>query len=502
MKITSLITKTLLATLSSITVSAQSSYFTVKESEEFKDKKRTTSVLAVHTTEDDHTVLARSIKKGLVFDIFDSSANIIYNRVEEVDKKEKFMGELFYGNELKVFTVYSPKKNERILYCHVLNLKGSKYEKIELLSTTVEKKQQWFSGQNKRQTNLAFSPDERYLAIATDNIKKHSNSYLVNVFDAKTLELLYTKTFYENKKRYFVSTDMMVDNEGNVYALGKQYFEGRAEKKNGIANYEFVLTKVNRDYAESESIALDGDQHIASLRIVEREDEFYLMGFYSEDNAGRIKGVSLFKLDKDYLEVQDVKNMALPKQVYEDLYGYRRAKKKGKKELRSFYLDHFIEDSQGNIYLVAEEFYVTQQYHSYGTNGHGQWVTVYHYDDILIIRVGTGGNIEWGRSIFKRAGTPSYNTFVMDNKLHILLNSGKSLIEKKDGRTKVSQGFLESSSLYDFVYGPSGKNQIEKIQDNKGRTTYIPYLGNYKNGKFVMLNESKANKQLMVLEGK
>ena len=45
-----------------------------------------------------------------------------------------------------------------------------------------------FSGQNKRQTNFSISPDNKFIAIATDNIKKNSNSYDIHVFDSETLK--------------------------------------------------------------------------------------------------------------------------------------------------------------------------------------------------------------------------------------------------------------------------------------------------------------------------
>jgi len=86
--------------------------------------------------------------------------------------------------------------------------------------------------------------------------------------------------------------------------------------------------------------------------------------------------------------------------------------------------------------------------------------------------------------------------------LHVILNSGKNLKEKKDGRVKASKSFWESSSLYDFTYTESGEITREKIQDNNGNTTYIPYLGNYKKGKFIMFNHSKNNRRLMILDGK
>lgn len=480
---------------------SQSTYFNVKESEKFKDVKRGTVVDAVYTTGDNETVVARSSRKKIVFEVYDENVNNTFDVAIDIDKKEAVKANLFFNDELKVFTLYSPTKTERIIYCYIFNIATKEHQKIELFKTTVEKKQTLFSGQNKRQTNFAISENEAYLAIATDDIKKNANSYLIHVFDAKTLQLLYTKSYYSNKEKFFTSSDMAIDNNGNVYTLGKEFIKGKKEKVDNKANYTFVISKISKDNVTTNNITLDNDELVESLAIIDKGNFFNLVGFSSEKKAGRINSISQIKITTKDLKILDKKREKLPLKVYEDIYGNRKASKKKSKELKSFYLDHVIEDDNGNTFLIAEEFYITSVYVSNGMNG-GYWQTVYHYDDILIVKLNNAGTIDWGRSIYKKATAPSYNAFVNNEKLHVFLNSGKNLKEKKDGRTKVKQRWLQSSSLYDFVYDKKGNSTIEKIQDNKGNTYYQPYLGNFTNGKFIMFNISKFNKRLMVLEAK
>ena len=66
-----------------------------------------------------------------------------------------------------------------------------------------------------------------------------------------------------------------------------------------------------------------------------------------------------------------------------------------------------------------------------------------------------------------------------NGELHVILNSGKNLTEKTDGRTKASKGWFESSALYDFVYSATGEVSYDKIQDNKGNTFYAPFYGTF-----------------------
>ena len=148
---------------------------------------------------------------------------------------------------------------------------------------------------------------------------------------------------------------------------------------------------------------------------------------------------------------------------------------------------------------MAEEFYITTNYVPNGMGG-GYMQTIPHYDDILIMKINKAGNLDWGRSIFKRSGAPSYNVFLKDDKLHVLLNSGKNLIEKEDGRTKVSKGWFESTSLYDIVFDKYGDSSYNKVQDNKGNTHYIPYFGTFNNGTFIMTSAGRKKKQFMILK--
>ena len=313
-------------------------------------------------------------------------------------------------------------------------------------------------------------------------------------------ELIYKKSYQEDVKRKFEHNDLYIDDNAAVYSLGKLFLNNKFQRKiNGDANYKFVLNKITKD--ENTELFLDlKDEHIQSLSISQTNNQLHLLGFYSELNIGRIKGGCDFIIDTENFSVKTKKAQVLPKKVYEDLYGYRTAsRKKKKKELKNFDIDYVLTDSQGSVFLVAEEFYITQVYVQAGTTG-GYYQTVYHYDDILILKFNPNGDLAWGRSVFKRATAPSYNVFLKDDHLHIILNSGKNLTEKKDGRTKVSKGWFESTSLYDFEYTIDGKVSHNKIQNNKGKEFYLPHYGAYSSNKFIMMSAGRKKKTFMILE--
>lgn len=485
------------------TTFGQSSYFDIYESPGFNDGNGSTNVKAVYTTTKNEVAIARFSKKNLLFEVYNDTGKKIFNQFKILEKNERFISQLHHGNFLKIFTLYSPRKTEREINCYILDISNKSIKKINLFKTVVQKKQSLFSGQNKRQTNWAISPNSNYFVFATDNIKKNANSYKIHVYDTKLMAPIYNTTFLENTSNYFTSYDIAIDNDAKVYALGKEYLDGRKEVSfsDGIPNYEIILHKIDKENVTLKRIKLKKEEHISDLRIIQKEKKLHIYGLYSKERAGRITGLYKLVINKPDLEIAYTKNSTLPTSIFSDLYKEEKIEKSQKKELRNYYLDYVLEDNQGNTILLAEQFYITQTYMNNGMNG-GYMTTTLHYDDILVVKLNNEGDIVWGRSILKRGNTPSYNAFVLDNNLHVLLNTGKKLKVKEDGRVKASKGLLESTSLYDYIYDETGKVTQEKIRDNAGRSKFIPFFGNYHNGKFIMFNKSKGEKKVMILTAK
>lgn len=473
----------------------------VTESSKFEDEIITGNVLAIYTTNNAKTGLIRPNKDKFLLNIFDDQLNKTFSKIVESNKNESFEGHVSYGDEIKYITVLSPSKRERVVYCSIFNIENKTHSKKELFKADVEKGG-LFTGRNKRGTTVAISPNGQYIAIATDNIKKNLNSYKIHVFDSESLNLVFEKSYQEDADNYFEPNDLFIDDQANVYPLGRLFISGKSQKNGSDANYNFVLNKISKESNQSLKISLENDLHISSLAINNFENNLNLVGFYSNESTGNIKGGCNFKIDTSNLSIISKKNTALPKDVYDDLYGDAKAERhnKKKKELNSFYVDYVIRDTMGNTFLLAEEFYITQTRVSTGPNGAGYWTSTFHYDDVLILKFDKNGEINWGRSIYKKSFIPSYNAFLKDDKLHVLLNSGRDLTEKSNGRTKVSKGFFESTALYDFTYSIDGKVDYNKIQDNKGKTYYTPYNGTYNNGTFIMMGELFRKNQFLILQ--
>ncbi|AFU69124.1 hypothetical protein P700755_002345 [Psychroflexus torquis ATCC 700755] len=506
MKIIILIT--FILSLSNVFAQDNPTSFNITESESFHYDKKIDGILAMKTLNTGVTgVVLEHEKRNVLdkpyffFDIFDKNLIQIFTKKVEIDKNESYVGDLYYNGILKVFTVYQPNKKERTVYVHQLDINHKTYKRVKLFDARIQKKQNLFATKNSHVTNFSISPNNTYFAVATDNISKKMNDYDIRVFDVETNELIYKKNYQKDKERGYEHNDLYIDNDAVVYSVGKRFLSKRerVEQKRG-SMYKFVLNKITETDSQAIDITLD-QKHVQSLSITDINDEMHLLGFYSERNENLLKGGCNFTIDLENFRVMSKKFDELPKQVYDDMYNERASKRKNedKKELKNFNIDHVITTAQGDSYLIAEEFYITTSYAPNGQFG-GAQVTTYHYDNILILKFNSEGNLDWGRSIFKVATSPSYNVFYKDEKLHVLLNSGKNLKEKKDGRVKVSKGFFESTALYDVEISQNGEVSYNKIQDNKGETTYQPFYGTYELNRFLMPSDGGKEKRFMILE--
>lgn len=493
---------TLIFLLTFSTLFSQETSLKVTESKEFKDKLRSkrSNTLAIHTTEDGKTGLLRSDKDDFYTYVFNNQMDDVSIRKVKKENKETYQGHVSFGDEIKFITVNTTSKTKREVFCHSFNVKNDTYQKHFLFETKVEGSS-LFNGYNKRLNNVVISPNGKYFAIATDNIKKNINAYNIKVYDSESLELVFDKDYNEHEDKNYVHNSLFVTNDATVYSLGKlQNSRVFSRSEDSKGNYTFTISKISKDDYISNTISLDDDNFISSLIINFHDGNLNLTGFYSEKKNKYIKGVCNFRLEDTALRVVYNRTDEIPFEIYQDFYRAKKAERLDdkKKEFSNYYIDHIINDDEGNLYIVAERFYV--QSNMVRANGIGYTETTYNYDDIMIFKVDANAQLAWGRGIMKRALSPTYNAFVKNGNLHIILPSSKKLFEYKDGRVFVAMSGLSYGALYDFTFSTNGEVSYNKIQDMKKRTNYLPFYGTYDNGRFIMPNTTKSKRRFMILE--
>lgn len=481
---------------------SQETRLQVTESIEFSDKLKSplSEFHALHKIENGRVGLIRSDAKKFYTYVFSKDLDNVEIEKIKKEKNEDYQGHFLFENEIRFISVVSTSKKDRTVYCNTFNILQNSFQKEKLFETSVENGG-LFNGRNKRLTNVVISPNGKYFAVATDNIKKNINAYKIHVFETHTLKLVFEKSYNESDDNNYFHNDLFIDNHATVYSLGKLTSGKFTKKDEDSGNYTFTLSKLTKDDYLSTTLSLDDDNYVSSLILNIHDDVFNLTGFYSERKNGFIKGICNFNLDSNSLELINNTQHEIPTQVYDDLFSKQKAKKSDEKksEFKNFYIDHVITDEEGNLYIVAEKFFSTSRVINSGP-GVMYTETILHFNDILAFKVNVEGELVWGRGIYKRSGMPTYNAFYKNNELHILMLASKDLSEKSNHRTNASQGLFKGNALYDFTISADGEINYNKIRDNKNNTNYVPFNGTYGNGRFMMVNTGIFKRRFMILE--
>ncbi|MEM7656975.1 MAG: hypothetical protein AAF399_12655 [Bacteroidota bacterium] len=228
-----------------------------------------------------------------------------------------------------------------------------------------------------------------------------------------------------------------VDNEGQVYVLGREYFEKPKLRRKGEPNYQYklLLLRPGDRVPEEMTLNLDG-KFLVDMQIgILRDRNVICAGVYAEEKPQFIKGVYSFVLDAAHLEMLRESSQELSLDLFADEEeenqkkkdkpkSKRQEKKEEKRAKRAFInyeFDDMILRSDGGVMLVAEASFMTSSsyYVSNGTNG-GSWQTrtIFHHNDLIGVQMAPDGNIERATRIPKQQRT-SYSNYLLSYALAV-----------------------------------------------------------------------------------
>jgi hypothetical protein len=366
---------------SNLIIAQNNSKLIITESEEYEDEVKADIIQSIYLSELGKAAVVRNHKRGIYIDVFDVNLKKESLKTFETDRRENYLGDLFFNDKLLVFTESSPKNNVKILNCIIFNLATGATQKVEIMKPEIEKHQNLFS--NKKGTVFALSPNSNYFTLTNYIIHKGEIYFHINVFDSNTFELIFDNKHKRSENQFYSISDIRIDNEKKIFILGKSFFdeENPIVKSNKL--YYYLLEKFSTSNYSVLKIDFS-DKFVKSLKTAVFDNTYNLYGFYSEKGFNWLKGVCNISIDLDLLKINNLNFQDLPEKIFTDMFGSNKAEKMNKKELSNFDINHILKDSQNNIFLLAEEFYVTS------TAGMGPYNmgggTNNHYDDIIIVK--------------------------------------------------------------------------------------------------------------------
>ncbi len=285
------------------------------------------------------------------------------------------------------------------------------------------------------------------------------------------LEKKIEHTFKRDIKPWkFKFENIDVSQDGNtLYLLAKAYTEEKKKKKDG-GEYQFELTSITAGSEKTQ--VFDTEEHFCrSLKTVIFQDRLVCIGFFSDRNDKRFKGISYFELDPMTLDIRKSKFNPFTGEFMTDKYG-----KNKDKELKWLSFKKILITPNNDIVFNAEESYSTISNMTFGSDG----VTLYHYDDIVSAKINTSGDIVWARNINKRQSSTdaedyiSYTSTIKGNNTYFFINTGEKVKKLSNDRIEFGQTNVKHSNFDVIRINENGDFDYQEILDDKDNE--VPFM--------------------------
>ena len=293
------------------------------------------------------------------------------------------------GEYIFVFvSEFFPKEKVIKTYYYSYDLAGNEIADESILSVYPNQKEQ------KVELQYILSPNKRRL-LAYKNLKnrRDSETILYYIFDDEGDYVQNGEIELKYPDDRFRVRSLRISNIGNIYVLGKYY---RVRNVRDSDDFKYLINRHDISTQTDTEIAIElGDRYLSDLAFrLDRDENIYVAGFYSNRGTDQIAGTVLQKITRDG-DLLINSNQAFDRNFLRNYLSSGQINRG--RELRNFYLnpeDGIILRSDGGVLLIAEKFYVTTQ--SY-RDMYGYWVDreIFHYDDVILTSVSGRGEIEW-----------------------------------------------------------------------------------------------------------
>ena len=503
--------------------------FSVTKSSVFKDKKKNSSLSFALEADNGGIITIREYRKGMFqklkgyyIQCFDSKLKLIKEIDYEV-KDKRIENAFLKDGTLHLLEIESKKKEDKIsINVSSASLKSLSFSTKELLSFSEDNIKKYFgvivfpffinNGFNQLDGNhmgeIVFSENKKFFAINFDFKSKEKETHKIFVYN-DSFEKVYDKLIVKDiKDKLFKYNSFEVDGtDGTTYFLGKAYENNsNKKKKKGKINYHYELNRVDKDGEKNISFKT-ANKFVESLHLVKNKNKLSCVGFYGNDKEFKINGVCLFDLNPNTLEKNFSKFNDFSTEFLNDKYGNKEGRKKRKKDKGIKNIDFkgvYILDND-DIVINAEEFYITT-HTSTGANGSISTRTVYHYNDIMSMRLEKNGDLKWARNINKAqvgTTTSSFTTLSVNGSTHFFINCSDKIKKLSADRISFKQTSSKKSNLYVISINENGVISHKKLVDDKDSKVYYKVnngITNPNKQSVFLLGEKKKNGQILKLK--
>ncbi len=401
-------------------------------------------------------------KEGSIFiERYNKKMNLIISNEVKLSYKNKdltYEGIELVGDDLLLFTSFKNRKKKiHYIFSQTISKKSLKPRADFQILTQMPTKNQFISSA----FSLEFSRDSTKMLVFSQlpNQNRTPEKYQITVLNQE-METLWEKNIqlpYDAEK--FSINEYRVDNEGNVFVLGKVYKEGTRNVKRGKPNYQYTLLTYSNNGSLAPEYKIDlEDKFITDLTFrIQKNGDPVCAGFYSDNNSYSVRGTYFFKIDKKTGDVYNINLKEFSFEFLTELMNERRKKRAEKIEkqgderrqieLNQYSLDRLVLRTDGGAVLVAEQYYVTTQNDRF-RDARGFWqyrsTMTYHYNNIIVVNINPSGEIDWASHVPKRQITTSdggyfssYALAVTNKAIYMVFNDNGKNFDKDKEKHKI-----------------------------------------------------------------
>ncbi|MFN8776414.1 MAG: hypothetical protein ACK5XV_06555 [Flavobacteriales bacterium] len=390
---------------------------------------RRSAVSAIIGSTEAGTVIVRYQKKKGFLELVNSKGSVTISKpLSELKYNKlakKFINGIFLGDRLFLrFGAYDKSKKNGYGFVDeydpkTLNPIGNVSK--QTIDASGAKSMYWYGiGLSRALDELTesgddVSPSENYVLEYTSSFTKDKNSpetVNLRVFDGsykpvweKEFEIPYSNELFKINK-------VVVDDAGNTHLVGREY-ENTKEQRKGTAAFKYhVISFLNQGETVQDNEFILKGKYITDMAIgINQNQEVMASGFYSNEGFSSIDGSFAMKVNPTTGAILQTNVKEFSSEFLRQGMTEKEEKKADRKEakgedleLTNFDLDEIWFTPDGGCILVAEQFYVTYRTVTTTSANGGtstRQVPVYHYDDVIAVKISPQCDIEWNQKISK-----------------------------------------------------------------------------------------------------
>ena len=455
----------------------------LKTSELIKDEKKFTNRSFNYQDNNGDIFSARSYKKGFYIEHFDSNLKLISKHDLTPKKSKGFIATMFMHEGQFCYIEGIINRKEKVLQL---------FKNTSPLNITNFTKELWLSipfDDISRPNNLYGNPvpiNKEYAAFALNFISSKNNTYTavvingsfkkdyklkIHVFDNALKEVYQTSLQRDLTNQDFnLESAKLNENDGSLFftAISSKKQKGLIKSKKDQEN-DIELVKITASNEKSMKFNT-GNNYINSIYHYVNKDKMFCVGFYSEKNQNKSKGIAYFDINVQDFTLKDSIYSPFSEQFILDKYGKEKDKDICNIEIRNIHINN-----NNEVIINAEEFDVRSRSNSINNN----WTTEYFFNDIISVKLDSNGKLIWARNINKRQVAFKYSEFFSytstyyNNKVYLFLNAGGQIKKLSNGKPE----FRGLNNLYVITLDEKGTIQYEKVFKNKN--LLVPYQVNF-----------------------